>query len=158
VIIPLNPDPEIRESSSSSCSSIYWASASRKEPIFLAIILFCLCDGEISEFSRTTTSNLEKGRFSWVRNEHFSGSARCGKRSLRAWWACAAMAVLRAWCEANPTTSMAPASRGWVIGGSRSRLGSGLRWNGWRARPRLGECRFNPHVGPSLHKRFKIRE
>jgi hypothetical protein len=107
---------------------------------------------------RTTTSNLEKGRFSWVRNEHFSGSARCGKRSLRAWWACAAMAVLRAWCEANPTTSMAPASRGWVIGGSRSRLGSGLRWNGWRARPRLGECRFNPHVGPSLHKRFKIRE
>src|SRR4029077_4227559 len=37
----LSPDPEIRESSSSSCSSsIYWASAPRKEPIFLAIILF----------------------------------------------------------------------------------------------------------------------
>jgi hypothetical protein len=33
----LSPDPEIRESSS---SSIYWASAPRKEPIFLAIILF----------------------------------------------------------------------------------------------------------------------
>jgi len=35
--------PEIRESSSSSSScsfSIYWASAPRKEPIFLAIILF----------------------------------------------------------------------------------------------------------------------
>jgi hypothetical protein len=31
---PLNPDPEIRESSSSS-SSIYWASAPMKEPIFL---------------------------------------------------------------------------------------------------------------------------
>src|SRR5260370_2562036 len=41
----------------SSCSSsIYWASAPTKEPIFLAIILFRLRDGEISELSRTTTS------------------------------------------------------------------------------------------------------
>jgi hypothetical protein len=48
----LIPDPEIRESSSSSSScssSIYWASAPRKEPIFLAIILFRLCDGEMLE-------------------------------------------------------------------------------------------------------------
>jgi hypothetical protein len=46
----LNPDPEIRESSSSSCSSsIFRASAPRKEPVFLAIILFRLCDGEILE-------------------------------------------------------------------------------------------------------------
>jgi hypothetical protein len=47
----LNPDPEIRESSSSSssCSSFdLLASAPRKKPIFLAIILFRLCDGENS--------------------------------------------------------------------------------------------------------------
>ena len=30
-------------------SSIYWASAPRKEPTFLAIILFRLCDGRILE-------------------------------------------------------------------------------------------------------------
>jgi hypothetical protein len=51
LIDPLNPNPEIRESSSSSSScssSIYWASAPMKEPIFLAIILFRLCDGENS--------------------------------------------------------------------------------------------------------------
>jgi len=46
----LNPDPEIRESSSSSCSSsIYWASAPMKEPIFLAIILFRLLTVRILE-------------------------------------------------------------------------------------------------------------
>ena len=44
-------------------ASIYGASAPRKEPIFLAIILFRLCDGEILEFSRTATSNLEKALF-----------------------------------------------------------------------------------------------
>jgi hypothetical protein len=57
-ISDLRPDPEIRESSSfsSSCpSSIYWAGP-RKEPIFLAIILFRLCDGEITILSRTTST------------------------------------------------------------------------------------------------------
>src|SRR5258705_12850123 len=61
----INPDPEIGESSSSSSScssSIYWASAPMKEPIFLAIILFRLCDGEnsreTSRRTRTTTSQL----------------------------------------------------------------------------------------------------
>jgi len=65
----LNPDPEIRESSSSSCSSsIYWASAPRKEPIFLAIILFRLGDGENSR-RRVTWKRamaglmLARGRF-----------------------------------------------------------------------------------------------
>jgi hypothetical protein len=53
----LNPDPEIRESSSSSSScssSIYW-DAPMKEPIFLAIILFRLCDGENSRGRRRAT-------------------------------------------------------------------------------------------------------
>ena len=53
-----------------------------------------------------------KGRFSWVRNEHFSGSARCGKTSLARVVGLCSYGRLRSWCEANPTTSMAPASRG----------------------------------------------
>ena len=42
------------------------------------------------------------------------------------------MAVVRSWCEANPSTSMAPASSGWVIGGRRFSLSGALAAEGGR--------------------------
>jgi transposase len=76
----------------------------------------------------------------------FLASESGAERSWPGGMAWAAMAEIRSWCETNPTTSMAPMSSGRVIGGS------GL----WRhfgeleeTRPRLGECQFNPHIGPS---------
>ena len=49
--IAFSPDPELGNRPRRR-ASIYWASAPRKEPTFLAIILFRLCDGENSRGRR----------------------------------------------------------------------------------------------------------
>jgi hypothetical protein len=49
---------------------------------------------------------------------------------------------VRSWCEAYPTTSMAPMSCGWVLGGSCSGFSSSLK--------ELGAGRLDP-VGESVN-------
>src|SRR5215469_9789688 len=61
----------------------------------------------------------------WVRHEQIGGLSAFAARSAvakveAARWGLGSYGRFRTWCEAYPSTSMAPTSCGWVLGGSCS--------------------------------------
>ena len=80
---------------------------------------------ELGVASRPSTSIQERRGLFWVRHEQISGLSAFAARSAvakveAARWGLGRYGRFRTWCEAYPSTSMAPTSCGWVLGGSCS--------------------------------------
>ena len=99
----------------------------RKETDVLQLICSVSLIAKRSGFSRTrTTTSIQESRgfFGCDMNT----SAACALSRLAALWQeeskhggwLGSYGRIRSWCEADPTTSMAPMYCGWVLGGSPS--------------------------------------